>query len=44
MAINAMKCVHIGEMSGVVEARQTAMTVCEVQGLVQHVPVMLPSL
>jgi len=32
MAINAMKCVHIGEMSGVVEARQTAMTVCEVQG------------
>jgi anti-sigma regulatory factor (Ser/Thr protein kinase) len=32
MAINAMKCIHIGDMSGVVEARQTAMTVCEAQG------------
>ena len=32
MAINGMKCIHIGEMSGVVEARQTAMTICEIQG------------
>ena len=32
MAINGMKCIHIGEMSGVVEARQTAMTICEMQG------------
>ncbi|MCX6690631.1 MAG: ATP-binding protein/SpoIIE family protein phosphatase [Methanoregula sp.] len=32
MAINTMKCIHIGEMSGVVEARQTAMTLCEIQG------------
>lgn len=30
--MNAMKCIHIGEMSGVVEARQTAMRVCEMLG------------
>jgi anti-sigma regulatory factor (Ser/Thr protein kinase) len=33
MAMNGMVCIHIGEMSGVVEARQRAMTVCEAQGL-----------
>ena len=27
-----MKCIHISEMSGVVEARQKAMTICEAQG------------
>jgi len=32
MAVNTMKCIHIGEMSGVVEARQTAMRVCEALG------------
>jgi anti-sigma regulatory factor (Ser/Thr protein kinase) len=30
--MNGMVCIHIGEMSGVVEARQRAMTVCEAQG------------
>ena len=30
--MNGMVCIHIGEMSGVIEARQTAMTICEAQG------------
>ena len=32
MALNGMVCIHIGEMSGVVEARQRAMTICKAQG------------
>jgi anti-sigma regulatory factor (Ser/Thr protein kinase) len=32
MAMNGMKYIHIGEMSGVVEARHTAKTICESQG------------
>jgi len=31
MAMNETVCIHIGEMSGVVEARQTAMTICGAQ-------------
>jgi len=33
MAMNGMMCIHIGEMSDVVEARQRAMMVCKAQGL-----------
>jgi anti-sigma regulatory factor (Ser/Thr protein kinase) len=32
MALNGMVCIHIGEMSGVVEALQRARTICEAQG------------
>lgn len=32
MALNGTACIHIGEMSGVVEARQRAMTICKAQG------------
>jgi len=30
--MNGMKCIHIGEMSGIVEARQTAMNFCKTKG------------
>jgi anti-sigma regulatory factor (Ser/Thr protein kinase) len=32
MALNTMMCIHIGGMSGVVEARQRAIRICETRG------------